>query len=61
MSGQALQAELTSLAQEAKRKNPEIRTAAEKSLQDLKSLPSTSEQQLAAGEMCLCHLHSPNC
>ncbi|KAI5202011.1 hypothetical protein E4T38_05807 [Aureobasidium subglaciale] len=41
MSGQALQAELTSLAQEAKRKNPEIRT-------DLKSLPSTSEQQLAA-------------
>lgn len=26
MSGQALQAELTSLAQEAKRKNPEIRT-----------------------------------
>ncbi|KAG9844033.1 hypothetical protein KCU63_g10836, partial [Aureobasidium melanogenum] len=48
MSGQALQAELTSLAQEAKRKNPEIRTAAEKSLQDLKSLPSTSEQQLAA-------------
>ncbi|KAK6005292.1 hypothetical protein QM012_008071 [Aureobasidium pullulans] len=48
MSGQALQAELTSLAQEAKRKNPEIRTAAEKSSQDLKSLPSTSEQQLAA-------------
>ncbi|KAI5205461.1 hypothetical protein E4T39_02978 [Aureobasidium subglaciale] len=48
MSGQALQAELTSLAQEAKRKTPEIRTAAEKSLQDLKSLPSTSEQQLAA-------------
>lgn len=30
--------------------------AAEKSLQDLKSLPSTSEQQLAAGEM---HLPQP--
>ncbi|KAI4748398.1 hypothetical protein E4T50_01269 [Aureobasidium sp. EXF-12298] len=48
MSGQALQAELTSLAQEAKRKNPEIRTAAEKSLQDIKSINVTSEQQLAA-------------
>ncbi|KAL1306906.1 hypothetical protein AAFC00_005549 [Neodothiora populina] len=48
MSGQALQAELTNLAQEAKRKNPELRTAAERSLQELRSLPSTSEQQLAA-------------
>lgn len=74
MSGQALQAELTSLAQEAKRKNPEIRTvcgidcvlgntcsdavqAAEKSLQDLKSITVTSEAQLAAGEMRLPHEH----
>ncbi|GAB7348550.1 hypothetical protein MBLNU459_g6943t1 [Dothideomycetes sp. NU459] len=48
MSGPAFIAELNSLAQEAKRKNPEIRTAAEKSLQELKALPNTSEQQLAA-------------
>ena len=42
--------ELTNLVSEAKRKNTELRNAAEKSLQELKSLPATSEQQLAAGK-----------
>ena len=51
MSSALLLNELTNLVSEAKRKNPELRTAAEKSLQDLKSLPATSEQQLAAGRM----------
>ncbi|GAM82100.1 hypothetical protein ANO11243_000790 [Dothideomycetidae sp. 11243] len=48
MSSQVLAGELAAISQEAKRKYPEIRTAADKSLQDLKSLPSTSEQQVAA-------------
>ncbi|PSK40321.1 hypothetical protein B9Z65_24 [Elsinoe australis] len=48
MSGQILAIELTAISQEAKRKHADIRTAADKSLQVLKSLPSTSEQQLAA-------------
>ncbi|PNS19822.1 hypothetical protein CAC42_7789 [Sphaceloma murrayae] len=51
MSGQILAIELTAISQEARRKHADIRTAAEKSLQDLKSLPSTSEQQLAA-DLC---------
>ena len=49
MSATLLSNELMSLVSEAKRKNAELRTAAEKALQDLKALPSTSEQQLAAG------------
>lgn len=49
MSATLLALELGNLASEAKRKNTELRNAAEKSLQDLKSLPATSEQQLAAG------------
>lgn len=49
MSASLLANELTALVSEAKRKNADLRTAAEKSLQDLKSLPTTSEQQLAAG------------
>jgi hypothetical protein len=49
MTSTLLTTELTNLISEAKRKNAELRTAAEKSLQELKSLPSTSEQQLAAG------------
>lgn len=66
MTAQVLASELSSLVQESKRKNPEIRTvrlennmfqvfpadgsqAAEKSLNDLKSLPQTSEAQLSAG------------
>nr|POE71359.1 protein mon2 [Quercus suber] len=57
MSATLLANELTTLISEAKRKNPELRTAAERSLQELKSLPTTSEQQLAAGELnvqCFC-------
>ncbi|WPG99639.1 Hypothetical protein R9X50_00245800 [Acrodontium crateriforme] len=43
-----LSSELSGLSTEAKRKIPELRTAAEKSLQELKSLPTTSEQQISA-------------
>ncbi|KAF7194012.1 Protein MON2-like [Pseudocercospora fuligena] len=39
--------ELSNLISESKRKNAELRTAAEKSLQELKSITVTSEQQLA--------------
>lgn len=49
MTAQILAAELANLIQDSKRKNTELRNAAEKSLQDLKSLPNTSEAQLAAG------------
>jgi hypothetical protein len=49
MTSTLLQNELTNLVSEAKRKNPDLRNAAEKSLQELKALPTTSEQQLAAG------------
>ncbi|KAF2151234.1 hypothetical protein K461DRAFT_269503 [Myriangium duriaei CBS 260.36] len=48
MSSQILAGELATISQEAKRKFPEIRTAADKSIQELKSLPTTSEQQVAA-------------
>ena len=41
--------ELNTLIQETKRKLPNVKSAAEKSLQELKSLPSTSEKQLTAG------------
>jgi hypothetical protein len=50
MTAQILAAELGNLIQDAKRKNTELRNAAEKSLQDLKALPNTSEAQLAAGK-----------
>lgn len=49
MTSTLLANELANLISEAKRKNNELKTAADKSLQELKSLPSTSEQQLAAG------------
>jgi hypothetical protein len=49
MTAQILAAELGNLIQDSKRKNTELRTASEKALQDLKSLPVTSEAQLAAG------------
>jgi hypothetical protein len=51
MTAQLLASELGNLIQDAKRKNSELRNAAEKSLQDLKALPVTSEAQLAAGEL----------
>jgi hypothetical protein len=50
MTSTLLNNELTNLLSEAKRKHPELRSAAEKSLQELKGLPATSEQQLAAGK-----------
>lgn len=55
MTSTLLTNELTSLVAEAKRKNTDLRNAAEKSLQDLKALPVTSEQQLAAGITSICH------
>lgn len=48
MTAQLLTSELSTLIQESKRKNPELRAAAEKSLNDLKALPRTSEAQIAA-------------
>lgn len=58
MTAQILAAELSNLIQDAKRKNTELRTAAEKTLQDLKSLPNTSEAQLSAGEPVLTYRSS---
>ncbi|KAI9735199.1 MAG: hypothetical protein M1834_001789 [Cirrosporium novae-zelandiae] len=49
MSAQVLTTELSNLIQESRRKHGDLRAAAEKSLQDIKALPSTSETQLAAG------------
>ncbi|KAF2761974.1 endosomal peripheral membrane protein-like protein [Pseudovirgaria hyperparasitica] len=48
MTAQLLTSELTNLIQDAKRKNPDLKNAAEKSLQELKSLHVTSEEQLTA-------------
>lgn len=48
MSATLLANELSTLISEAKRKQSELRHAAEKSLQELKSLSVTSEKQLAA-------------
>ncbi|KAB2570759.1 Armadillo-like helical [Lasiodiplodia theobromae] len=48
MTAQILSGELANLVNESKRKNPDLRNAADKSLQELRSLPSTSEAQLAA-------------
>lgn len=56
MSATLLANELSALSSEAKRKNPELRNAADKSLQELKALPATSEQQLAAGKISLSFL-----
>ncbi|KAJ5086643.1 hypothetical protein NUU61_007950 [Penicillium alfredii] len=48
MSSQFLQTELANLIQESRRKNSDLRHAAEQSLNELKALPSTSEAQIAA-------------
>ncbi|QSS60699.1 endosomal peripheral membrane protein [Histoplasma capsulatum] len=48
MTSHILQTELSNLIQESKRKNSNLKNAAEQSLADLKGLPSTSEAQLAA-------------
>ena len=47
MTATILQTELSSLIQDSKKKNPDVRTAAEKSLGDLKNISITSEAQLA--------------
>ena len=49
MTSTILNNELAHLISEAKRKNPDLRNAADKSLQELKGLSATSEQSLAAG------------
>jgi hypothetical protein len=54
MTAQILAAELGNLIQDAKRKNTELRNAAEAALKDLKSLSNTSEAQLSAGELAQC-------
>ncbi|KAI9848124.1 MAG: hypothetical protein M1838_000649 [Thelocarpon superellum] len=48
MTAQLLTADLSTLIQESKRKHADLRNAAEKSLEELKSLHATSEAQLAA-------------
>ena len=53
MTAQLLTSELSTLVQESKRKNPDLKAAAEKSLNDLKSLPRTSEAQVTAGIILL--------
>ncbi|KAF2003358.1 hypothetical protein P154DRAFT_104462 [Amniculicola lignicola CBS 123094] len=59
MTAQILAAELATLIQDSKRKHSELRTAAEKALQDLKSLPVTSEAQLTADLARRPHFISP--
>ncbi|KAJ5374906.1 hypothetical protein N7517_006912 [Penicillium concentricum] len=48
MSSQFLQTEIANLIHECRRKNSDLRNAAEQSLNELKALPSTSEAQIAA-------------
>ncbi|TVY60725.1 Protein MON2-like protein, partial [Lachnellula suecica] len=48
MTAQILSSELANLIQESKRKHSDLRNATEKSLDELKSLRSTSEAQIAA-------------
>ncbi|KAK2880688.1 hypothetical protein FQN49_000457 [Arthroderma sp. PD_2] len=48
MTTNTLQADLSNLIQESKRKHSDLKNAAEQSLSELKALPSTSESQLAA-------------
>ena len=59
MTSQILSNELTNLISESKRKNTDLKNAADKSLQDLKALPSTSEQQLAADLIRKSHFVTP--
>ncbi|KAJ5899141.1 hypothetical protein N7495_003885 [Penicillium taxi] len=69
MSSQFLQTELANLIQECRRKNADLRNAAEQSLNELKALPSTSEIQIAADLVrkpkfvepfiIACHTHHP--
>ncbi|KAL8783380.1 MAG: hypothetical protein Q9195_009408 [Heterodermia aff. obscurata] len=51
MTAQLLSNELSTIFQDSKRKNQELRNAAEKSLGELKALPQTSEAQLSADKL----------
>ncbi|KAF2691335.1 hypothetical protein K458DRAFT_356041 [Lentithecium fluviatile CBS 122367] len=59
MTAQILAAELGNLIQDSKRKNTELRNAADKALQELKSLSVTSEAQLSADLSRRPHFISP--
>ena len=59
MTALILSSELTNIIQEAKRKHADLKTAAEKSLQDLKALSVTSEAQLAADLQRRSHFIDP--
>ena len=59
MAAQAFTSELSSLVQDSKRKHPDVRSAAEKSLSELKTLPNTSDAQLAAGKASATRLWDP--
>ncbi|KAF1946133.1 hypothetical protein EJ02DRAFT_262432 [Clathrospora elynae] len=59
MTAQILAAELGNLIQDSKRKNTELRTAAETALKGLKSLPNTSDAQLSADISRRPHFISP--
>jgi hypothetical protein len=59
MTATILQSELSSLIQDSKRKSPDIRNAAEKSLGELKSISITSEAQLAGDLLRRPHFVDP--
>ncbi|KAK2755931.1 hypothetical protein FQN54_005727 [Arachnomyces sp. PD_36] len=59
MTSNILQTELSNLIQESKRKNADLKHAAEQSLGELRALPSTSEQQLAADLVRKPHFAKP--
>ena len=59
MTSAFLQSELTSLIADSKKKAADVRSAAEKSLADLKSITVTSENQLAAGLSRIPHFVDP--
>ncbi|KAL9577530.1 MAG: hypothetical protein Q9212_006303, partial [Teloschistes hypoglaucus] len=48
MTARILNSELSTIIQDSKRKNTDLRNAAEKSLADLKALPNTSDAQVSA-------------
>ena len=54
MTATLLSTELSTLISDSKRKNTDLRNAAERSLQELRALPATSEQQIAAGKTGVC-------
>jgi len=59
MTATILQSELSSLIQDSRKKSPDVRNAAEKSLGDLKSISITSEAQLAGDLLRKPHFVDP--